>query len=125
MEATLRVLNGLVEAGDIEQYAIGGAFAALYYLEPFLTEDLDVFCSIASDASPLMPFAKAYNALQAEHLAAIALQTGRDKDFERVARFLVQTQSFDRATFSRLVTKYALADKLALLRARYPNSWTD
>src|SRR5689334_19761221 len=64
MEATLRVLNELVERGVVERYAIGGAMAAMYYLEPFLTEDLDVFCVTAASTSPLNPFAHVYEALR-------------------------------------------------------------
>jgi hypothetical protein len=39
----LREVNGLVEADLIEQYALGGALAAIYYLEPFTTYDADIF----------------------------------------------------------------------------------
>jgi hypothetical protein len=34
MEKTLRVLNRMVKDGVIEQYAIGGAVAAIFYVEP-------------------------------------------------------------------------------------------
>lgn len=33
----------MVKDGVIEQYAIGGAVAALFYIEPINTNDLDVF----------------------------------------------------------------------------------
>lgn len=39
----LRAANGLVEAGLIEAYALGGALAAIYYVEPFATYDADIF----------------------------------------------------------------------------------
>jgi hypothetical protein len=39
----LREVNGLVQAGLIEQYALGGALAAIYYVEPFTTYDADIF----------------------------------------------------------------------------------
>lgn len=39
----LRAANDLVAAGLIEDYAIGGALAALYYVEPFATYDADIF----------------------------------------------------------------------------------
>jgi hypothetical protein len=39
----LRAVNGLVEAGLIEDYAIGGALAAIHYVEPFATYDADIF----------------------------------------------------------------------------------
>lgn len=43
MEETLQVLNRMVEDGVIQNYAMGGAVAAIFYLEPFDTVDLDIF----------------------------------------------------------------------------------
>lgn len=43
MRQTLKVVNGLKDKGLINDYAIGGGIAALFYIEPFLTYDLDVF----------------------------------------------------------------------------------
>lgn len=39
----LRAANSLVEAGLIEDYALGGALAAIHYVEPFATYDADIF----------------------------------------------------------------------------------
>jgi hypothetical protein len=39
----LRAANGLRSAGLIEEYALGGALAAIYYVEPFATYDADIF----------------------------------------------------------------------------------
>ena len=39
----LRGANGLVTAGLIEDWALGGALAAIYYVEPFTTYDADIF----------------------------------------------------------------------------------
>jgi hypothetical protein len=44
--AILRVLNDLRTRGVVEQYALGGAAAAMWFTEPLLTEDLDVFCHL-------------------------------------------------------------------------------
>lgn len=43
MESTIRVLNEMVAEGVIEAYALGGAMAAVFYVEPVVTFDLDVF----------------------------------------------------------------------------------
>lgn len=43
MRQTLKVINELKDKGLINDYAIGGGIAALFYIEPFLTYDLDVF----------------------------------------------------------------------------------
>jgi hypothetical protein len=39
----LRAANDLVSAGLIKDYALGGALAAIYYVEPFTTYDADIF----------------------------------------------------------------------------------
>ncbi len=39
----LRAANGLIAAGLIEDWALGGALAAIYYVEPFATYDADIF----------------------------------------------------------------------------------
>ena len=44
----LLAANELVSAGAIEDYALGGALAAIYYTEPFTTYDADIIF-IASD----------------------------------------------------------------------------
>ncbi|MBI4211553.1 MAG: hypothetical protein HY540_02840 [Deltaproteobacteria bacterium] len=43
MEKALQVLNEMEQHGVIEKYALGGAIALLFYTEPVLTYDLDVF----------------------------------------------------------------------------------
>ncbi|GAA5140851.1 hypothetical protein GCM10023213_24070 [Prosthecobacter algae] len=43
MEATLQVLNELERKGVLGRYAIGWAVAAIFYMEPFATFDLDIF----------------------------------------------------------------------------------
>ena len=50
MEATIKVLNALVADGVVEKYAIGGAVAAAFWLEPFFTEDLDIFVALPATA---------------------------------------------------------------------------
>ena len=42
LAAVLRAANELVGAGLIEDYALGGALAAIYYVEPFTTYDADI-----------------------------------------------------------------------------------
>ena len=141
MEATLRVLNELEREGVISRYAIGGAVGAIFYMEPFLTYDLDVFVLLPQTAGGLLTlepiyealkrrgcaeegeclvvegvpvqFLPAYNplleealaesretryaetvtrVLRPEHLAAIMVQTGRDKDRQRFATFMQEAE---------------------------------
>ena len=156
MEATLRVLNDLEQAGVISRYAIGGAMAATFYAEPLLTFDLDVFVVLPQTPGGLVTleplyqalrargyreegecvtiegvpvqFLPAYNALLeealaearetlyettptrvlcAEHLVAIALQTGRGKDRERV-RLLREQASLDQDDLAEVLARHGL-----------------
>ena len=43
MERVIQVLNRMQSDGVVENYAIGGGIAAIYYLEPYDTDDIDVF----------------------------------------------------------------------------------
>jgi hypothetical protein len=52
---------------------------------------------------------------RAEHLCAIALQTGRTKDYLRVQMFLEQS-AVDRAVLSGILQRYGLADRMERLK---------
>ena len=159
MEATLKVLNELEREGVIARYAIGGAVGAIFYMEPFLTYDLDVFVLLPQTAGGLltltpiyealkqrgcveegeclliegMPvqFLPAYNALleealaearetpyaetltrvlRPEHLAAIMVQTGRDKDRPRFSTFM-QEAALDADYLHCLLARHQLTDR--------------
>src|SRR2546425_13340637 len=43
MEKVIEVLNRMQADGVFEKFAIGGGIAAIYYLEPYQTDDIDVF----------------------------------------------------------------------------------
>ena len=43
MREALLALNRVQRDGTIQQYAIGGAVAASFYIEAMQTEDLDIF----------------------------------------------------------------------------------
>jgi len=45
LRRTIGVINGMEAGSIIGRYAISGAFAAFYYVEATLTEDLDVLVS--------------------------------------------------------------------------------
>lgn len=47
MRKTIEVISRLAADGAIKEYAIAGAVAALSYIQPFLTEDLDVLVAVA------------------------------------------------------------------------------
>jgi hypothetical protein len=65
MKETLTVLNGMLKAGVVQRYAIGGAVAAIYYLEPIDTVDLDIFVQLEVSGSELSILAPIYEYLSA------------------------------------------------------------
>ena len=64
MEKTLKVLNELERKGFIERYAIGGGIATLFYGEPVLTYDLDVFVFLPATKSSLVVLSPIYDTLR-------------------------------------------------------------
>jgi hypothetical protein len=171
MEATLEVLNALVDEGVIEQYAIGGAVAAIFWVEPFDTIDLDVFVLLSEAVHPLDPLREVISALRArgysfdgdllpiegvpvqlipaddqtglhrealehaaehqyldsvrtwiirpEYLIALALDTHRPKDYERVYRLLQEAEP-DRSRVATLIERYSLQAYWEGFLRRYP-----
>jgi hypothetical protein len=161
VHAALRALNRLVTDRVIENYAIGGAIGASFYLPAMQTEDIDVFVFLPPSSGTLVTLVPVYEALRAmggevereyvrfdawpvqiltdanpliaeaireaievdyegvptrvfrpEHLCAIALQTGRNKDYARVILFLEQ-QEVDKDALSTLASRFGLSDRLA------------
>lgn len=159
-DQAFRVINQMVDDHVIECYAIGGATAAFFYVEPDTTFDVDIFCVLKgtetnailmltpiydylkskhyeSDATQgeavniegvAVQFLPVFNPLNEEaveharefdyagvpvrvmspeHLVAIMLQTGRPKDFVRVARFL-ETDAFDAELLTEILKRHRL-----------------
>ena len=50
MERVIQVINRMQADGVIEKYAIGGGIAAVYYIEPYETDDLDIFIPVSAVA---------------------------------------------------------------------------
>ncbi len=78
----LRILNSLESKGVIGRYAIGGSIALLFYVEPFFTEDLDIFCHLPQ-AGELLSLAPVYEQLHARGFSA-------DGEYVQVEGVLVQ-----------------------------------
>jgi hypothetical protein len=76
LKDVFRVLIDMRESGIITEYAIGGATAFLFYVEPTRTYDVDVFVRLPTDAmTGLAPLSALYEwavnrgiAVQGEHL---------------------------------------------------------
>ena len=61
----LRAANELVSAGLIKDYALGGALAAIYYVEPFTTYDADIIF-VATDSTLSAGIPAIYSHLQSK-----------------------------------------------------------
>ncbi len=94
--------------------------------EPVLTYDLHVFFIPAynglvreavAEASTLKYRDTEAKIVKAEYLAAIALQTGRAKDRERVIR-LLEDADIDRELLARIVGLHGLGDRLKELEEK-------
>jgi hypothetical protein len=64
MERTLQVLNELERDGVLSRYAIGGAMGATFYIEPFLTFDLDIIALLPPTKAGLLTLTPLYEALR-------------------------------------------------------------
>jgi len=65
-EKALAVISSLQREGIIQQYAIGGAIGAAFYIEPTNTGDIDIFVHIPPEkACSLTPFKEITDALAA------------------------------------------------------------
>ena len=160
IKQVIATLNQMQTDGVIEQYAIGGAVGATFYLEPVATLDVDIFVALEAvpgtqivspkpiydyltargcttegeyiiiagwpvqflpPTGPLVEEALArasendvegtsVRVFTAEHLAAIALQTGRAKDKARLLRF-VEAGILDAPCFQAILARHGLIDR--------------
>ena len=159
MKKTIEVINELQKEGIIRKYAVGGGIAAIIYIEPVLTYDLDILYIPEKeekgliDISPIYKFCeeKGYkferehiiineipvqfipvynklvqeaveqsveveyqnisiNVLKPEYSIAIMIQTFRQKDKERIIKFLEQTKT-DQNLLQNILKKYDLEEK--------------
>src|SRR5438093_5658477 len=71
----LRVLNDMKDSGVVEDYAVAGAMAMVFWAEPIPTYDLDVLVFLPADQATIVSLAPLYDwaagrgyATQAEHV---------------------------------------------------------
>ncbi len=137
MDKTLSVINTLEAEGIIGRFAIGGAFGLLFYAEPAVTYDLDIFCYLPGQTVEIEGVPVQFlppptdlvkealdNALekkfacvptrvfQYEHLLAIMAETGRPKDKARLAGAL-ESATPDQTKLNDILKRHNLLDKWA------------
>jgi hypothetical protein len=61
---TISVVNQMMADGIIENYALGGATAVIFYTEPIATEDVDVFVHLKPGGNPFMEFQPIFDYLK-------------------------------------------------------------
>ncbi len=159
IQHVIATLNDMEADGVVRRYAIGGAVAATFYLEPVATLDVDVFVTVESspgslliDIEPIFRYLRsrggrvegeyvhvagwpvqllpptgplveealaeavtvdvegtAARVFTAEHLAAIALQTGRAKDKARLLQF-AEAGALDAGRFGAILARHGLRE---------------
>jgi hypothetical protein len=159
IKQVLATINQMLADGIIDQYAIGGAVGATFYLEPVATLDIDVFVAFRSEPGQLLvspqplidyltgrgcrlegeyiviadwpvqflppPTPLVAEALadavsfdvegvstrvfSAEHLACIALETGRPKDKARLLQF-VEAGVLDPVQLEAILVRHRLTE---------------
>ena len=59
-EQTLRAINAMKDEGVIEEYAIAGAMALVFWIEPVPTYDLDVLVFMPQSSGPIVSLTPIY-----------------------------------------------------------------
>lgn len=84
MEKVIEILNRMKADGVLQNFAIGGGIAFIYYLEPYLTYDVDVFISpVIVGENKLVSFGRIY-----EYLEELGYKA--EREYIRIEDWLVQ-----------------------------------
>ena len=106
----ITLINQMEADGVVERYAIGGAVGATFYLEPVATLDVDIFVASLANAVTVDVDGTPARVFTAEHLAAIALETGRAKDKARLLQF-IEAGAIQAELFQSLLAQHGLVDR--------------
>lgn len=164
MEKTFKIINQLKEEGIIKEYAVAGAIASIFYIEPITTYDLDIIIVLREKNSSLISLSPIYDwfkkkgfqfdkehiiiedipvqfipvyndlveesinnsldkkfentmikVISPEYLIAIMLDTFRQKDKERILRFMEESE-IDHVKLNLILKKYKLTEKYLSLK---------
>lgn len=61
MEKTFKIINQLKEEGIIKDYAVAGAVASIFYIEPITTYDLDIMILLQEKSDSLISLSPIYD----------------------------------------------------------------
>jgi hypothetical protein len=124
MKRVFQLLNDMVREGEVSNYAIGGAIAAVFYVEPFATQDIDVFVMMKTDASGLVTKIPGWDYLQAHGYKEIRGETVVVEDwpvqFIPVSNALEEEAFLNAATldFEGVPVRVMLAEHLVAIMLR-------
>lgn len=168
LAGVFRVLAEMVGDGVVSNYAVGGAVAAIFYIEPRETFDLDIFFILANEpSSPLLRLEAIYEyarskgfeassefirihgwavqflesstplwkdavdealdvefegvrvrVIRPDYLAAMMIETGRSKDWIRLADFL-EAGILRSSEFEEIISKYDLTERWEAQKWRF------
>jgi len=159
LEKTFKIINQLKEEGIIKDYAVAGAVASIFYIEPITTYDLDIMIVLKEESDSLISLSTIYDwfrkkgfqfdkehiliegipvqfipaysnlveealnnslekkyentlikVINAEYLIAIMLDTFRQKDKERILRFIEESE-INYGYLNEILKKYNLSEK--------------
>jgi hypothetical protein len=102
---TLRVLNSMKAEGVIEEYAIAGAMALVFWTEPVPTWDLDVLVFLPAAAGPLVSLDGIHRWIVALYLQPEARTAKRR---ERAA-MLLEWPGLDRDRLDAILKRHELS----------------
>jgi len=83
MEKVIQVLNQMQADGVIEKFAIGVGIAAIHYLEPYLTDDIDFHITVVVGPNGLVSFGRIYSYLE-------ELGYNPEREYIKIEGWLVQ-----------------------------------
>lgn len=77
MRKTFEVIEQMKQDGVIQEYAVAGAVAAIFYVEPFTTEDVDVLVNLSPSNSLLISLGPILSYLREkgyDHLTGVGVE---------------------------------------------------
>lgn len=112
MDEVAKLLNCMLTAHMIENYAVFGAVAQMRYTEPvqFIPTFDDLTREAVAEAEEADLNGIPIRVVDAEHLAVIALKAGRAKDFARILA-LLEAHAVDRESIAKLAAQHGLAKR--------------
>ena len=106
MKQVFQLLNEMVRDGAIPNYAIGGAIGAVFYVEPFATQDVDVFVLFDSEPGRLVTSIPGWEYLNARGYTEVRGEAIVVGDWP--VQFIPVSNELEEEAYLNAVTEYGL-----------------